>query len=47
MKSRFHAPEALASVVSDLAYHLDTDEPHHWACLQECYERERLAAGEE
>jgi hypothetical protein len=26
----------------DLRRHPDTDKPHHWACLQEAYERERL-----
>jgi hypothetical protein len=36
-------PERFNSVVSDLAFHIDTGEPHHWSCLQECYERERLA----
>lgn len=40
-------PDAFASVVSDLAHHLDTDDAYHWSCLQECYERERLADGEE
>lgn len=40
-------PDAFASVVSDLAHHIDTDEPYHWSCLQECYERERLADGED
>lgn len=39
-------PDVFASIVSDLA-HDDEDRPYHWSCLQERYERERLANGED